>query len=186
MEQFNWYIAVVTPNTERACEKRLKIMFEKEPDVEFDTYVPVQRELHEWPSTGRRKWVDKVLCPCYLFIYCSKEVRYKIACQAKFILHFLMDRANKDKYGMAGFAVIPHKQMLAFQRMVDGAETPVSIDSSRLRVGSKVRVRSGRLKGIEGFVLREPKGKTKFTIRINVLGYASTELPMELLELVDE
>ncbi|MBO4963864.1 MAG: hypothetical protein J6C65_02870 [Prevotella sp.] len=78
--------------------------------------------------------------------------------------------------------MIPHSQMLDFQRMVGDAETPVSIDTSRLKVGSKVRVKSGRLAGIEGYLVQEPKGKAKLAIRINMLGYATTEFPIELLE----
>lgn len=151
-------------------------------DIDFEAYVPIQRELHEWPSTGKRHWVDRRICPCYLFIHCTNAVRYKIACQAKFILHFVMDRSRRDKYGNADFAMIPHSQMLDFQRMVGDAETPVTIDTSRLQVGSKVRVKSGRLAGMEGFLAKEPKGKSKLAIRINMLGYATTELPIELLE----
>lgn len=182
MEDNSWFIAVVTPNTEKTCRDRLKILFEKNRNIEFESYVPIQRELHEWPSTGKRHWVDRVICPCYLFIHCSSEVRYTIACQAKFILHFVMDRMRRNKFGKADFAMIPHSQMLDFQRMVGDAEMPVSIDTSRLKVGSKVRVKSGRLAGLEGYLVKEPKGKTKLAIRIDMLGYASTEFPIELLE----
>lgn len=160
-------------------------MFESHENVRLETYVPVQRELHEWPSTGKRHWVNRRLCPCYLFIRCNKEVRYTIACKAKFILHFVMDKSRCGKYGKADFAMIPHSQMLEFQRMVGDAETPVTIDTSRLRIGSKIRVKSGRLAGLEGWLVQEPKGKPRLAIRINMFGYASTEIPIELLEQVD-
>jgi len=182
MEENSWFIAVVTPNTETACKDKLEKLFANNKDIKFKSYVPVQRELHEWPSTGKRHWVDRKICPCYLFIRCSRDVRYAIACQAKFILHFVMDRTRRDKFGKADFAMIPHSQMLDFQRMVGDAETPVSIDASRLKVGSKVRVKSGRLAGMEGYLAQEPNGKTKLAIRINMLGYASTEIPIELIE----
>ena len=178
----SWFIAVVTPNTETACRDKLEKLFANNKDVEFETYVPIQRELHEWPSTGKRHWVDRKICPCYLFIRCSRDVRYTIACQAKFILHFVMDRSRQNKYGKADVAMIPHSQMLDFQRMVGDAETPVTIDTSRLKVGSTVRVKSGRLAGMEGYIIQEPKGKSKLAIRINMLGYATTEFPIELLE----
>lgn len=182
MDENSWFIAVVTPNTETACKNKLEKLFANNKDIKFESYVPIQRELHEWPSTGKRHWVDRKICPCYLFIHCSRDVRYTIACQAKFILHFVMDRARRDKFGKADFAMIPHSQMLDFQRMVGDAETPVSIDASRLKVGSKVRVKSGRLAGIEGYLVQKPKGKAKLAIRINILGYATTEFPIELLE----
>ncbi len=185
MQETCWYIAVVTPNTERACEKKLIELFKNDTSVDFDTYVPYQRELHEWPSTGKRKWVDRVLCPCYLFIRCSKEVRYIISCNAPFILHFVMDRARLNQFGKPDFAMIPSSQMLSFKRMVGDAEMPVTIDSSRLRVGAKVRVKGGRLIGLEGNVLREPGNKTSIVLNIDFLGCAKTEVPLELLELVE-
>lgn len=179
-----WYIAVVTPNTEKACEKKLKALF-KEGEVEFATYVPSQRELHEWPSTGKRVWVDRILCPCYLFIRCTEKIRYTIACKAKFILYFMMDRARRDNSGKNHFALIPHSQMENFMRMVGDAETPVTIDTSRLQVGSKVRVKSGRLEGLEGYLERLPNGSSKLAIRINFLGFARVDFPIELLELIE-
>lgn len=185
MQETCWYIAVVTPNTERACEKKLIEMFNNDTSVDFDTYVPYQRELHEWPSTGKRKWVDRVLCPCYLFIRCSKEMRYTISCNAPFILHFVMDRARQNQFGKPDFAMIPSSQMLSFQRMIGDAEMPVTIDSSRLRVGAKVRVKGGKLIGLEGNVLREPGTKTSIVLNIDFLGCAKTEVPLELLELVE-
>lgn len=157
-------------------------MFETDLDVRLVTYVPVQRELHEWPSTGKRVWVDRVLCPCFLFIRCSEKMRYSIACKAKFILHFLMDRARTNQFGSSAFACVPHSQMLDFMRMVGDAETPVTIDTSRLHVGSKVRVKMGRLAGLEGCLIEEPNGATKLAIRVDFLGYAKVELPVEVLE----
>ena len=70
----HWFIAVVTSNTEKSCRDKLDKFFtilnkEKKYDDSEDedkrviSYVPIQRELHEWPSTGKRVWVDKVLCP---------------------------------------------------------------------------------------------------------------------------
>lgn len=193
----NWFIAVVTPNTEKSCRDKLDKLFEilnkeKKYDESADenkkviSYVPIQRELHEWPSTGKRVWVDRVLCPCYVFIRCSDADRYEIACKAKFILHFLMDRARKDKNGKTDFARIPCSQMDTFQRMVGDAEHPVTIDPAKLCLGSKVKVKSGRLAGMEGNLYREPKGSTMLAITVNFLGCARTEYPIEMLDLVEE
>lgn len=193
----HWFIAVVTPNTERSSRAKLEQLFEdlnkekhteeREPDVKrFDSYVPIQRELHEWPSTGKRVWVDRVICPCYLFIRCSDEDRYRIACRAKFIHHFLMDRARINIDGRNDFARIPSDQMEAFRRMVGDGETPVTIDPTKLHLGTKVRVKSGRLAGMEGYLYREPNGSNMIAITINFLGSARTEYPLNLLELAEQ
>ena len=193
----HWFIAVVTPNTEKSCRDKLDKLFEtlnkekkydesKDEDRKIISYVPIQRELHEWPSNGKRVWIDKILCPCYVFIRCSDRDRYDIACKAKFILHFLMDRARKTKDGRNDFARIPNSQMDTFRRMVGDAENPVSIDQFKLHQGSKVRVKSGRFAGMEGYLYREPNGSTSIAVAIDFLGSARTEYPIELLELVKE
>lgn len=179
-----WYIAVVTHNTEKSSEKKLSTLFADE--YSFTTYVPVQRELHEWASTGKRVWVDRVVCPCYLFIKCDEKTRYALACRASFIQRFMMDRARNAETGKHQFARIPSTQMDNFMRMVGDAETPVTIDASRLRIGSKVRVKSGSLAGLEGNLCREPDGSSTLAIRVNFLGYAKLDFPLALLELVEE
>ena len=191
-----WFIAVVTPNTEKASREKLDKLIddlnkEKKYNESIDerkrvvSYVPIQREMHEWPSNGRRVIVDRVICPCYIFIRCSDADRYLIACRAKFIHHFLMDRARIVKDGRNDFARIPHDQMEAFQRMVGDGETHVTIDPTKLHLGTKVRVKSGRLAGMEGYLYREPNGSNMIAITINFLGSARTEYPIDLLELAN-
>lgn len=192
-----WFIAVVTPNTEKASREKLDKLIddlnkEKKYNESIDerkrvvSYVPIQREMHEWPSNGRRVIVDRVICPCYIFIRCSDADRYLIACRAKFIHHFLMDRARVVKDGRNDFARIPHDQMEAFQRMVGDGETHVTIDPTKLHLGTKVRVKSGRLAGMEGYLYREPNGSNMIAITINFLGSARTEYPLDLLELAEQ
>ena len=192
-----WFIAVVTPNTEKASREKLDKLIEdlnkekkynesKDERKRVVSYVPIQREMHEWPSNGRRVIVDRVICPCYIFIRCSEADRYLIACRAKFIHHFLMDRARIVKDGRNDFARIPHDQMEAFQRMVGDGETHVTIDPTKLHLGTKVRVKSGRLAGMEGYLYREPNGSNMIAITINFLGSARTEYPLDLLELAEQ
>lgn len=192
-----WFIAVVTPNTEKASREKLDKLIDglnkekkynesKDERKRVVSYVPIQREMHEWPSNGRRVIVDRVICPCYIFIRCSDADRYLIACRAKFIHHFLMDRARIVKDGRNDFARIPHDQMEAFQRMVGDGETHVTIDPTKLHLGTKVRVKSGRLAGMEGYLYREPNGSNMIAITINFLGSARTEYPLDLLELAEQ
>ena len=189
----DWYIALVTPNTEKECVKKVKTLVGvkdiDEPysaDNRVNAYVPVQRELHEWPSIKKRKWVDRVLCPCYLFIQCSEEDRYDLACRAKFILRFLTDRARVDETGRRRFARIPHSQMENFMRMIGDARNPITIDPSQLHKGTKVRVKTGLMAGIEGYISREPNGSVNLAINIDYLGCAKMEFPIEDLDIVEE
>ena len=138
------------------------------------------------PSTRKRVEVEKVLSPCYLFIRCRNRIRYKIASEAKFILYFLMNRATKDDTGRSDFARIPKEQMENFMRMVGDAENEVTIDTSRVHVGDRVRIKTGSLAGLEANICKEPDGRTMIALRVDFLGYAKTECPIDNLELVKE
>ena len=180
-----WRIAIVTPNTEKACERKLTD-WKQGQSLAVETYVPAQRELHEWPSTGKRKWIDRVLCPGLLFIRSTEKVRYTIKAKCPYILHFLKDRAKKGHaQAVAPFAIVPDNQMEAFRRMVGDAAQTITIDASRLHVGSRVRIKSGSLKGLEGYLMREPEKRTRFCIKIDLLGYATMEIDAAHLEEVD-
>ena len=60
--------------------------------------------------------------------------------------------------------VLPITQMVDFLRMVGDAETLVSHAATRLNAGSKVRIKSGRLEGMEGYVHRKPNGSTMLAL----------------------
>lgn len=196
-----WFVAVVTPNTEKSCQKKLDAFINdlnktkkttEGADMECEnnmtmSYVPTRRELHEWPSRGKRVWVDRVICPSYLFIRSTDRERYQMACQAKFILHFLMDRATKDENGRSDFARIPAYQMEQFMLMVSETNNNVSIEPASLQVGDKVRIKVGRLKGLEGFIFKEPNANTtRLAFGIDFLGYATMECPIEIMEKVND
>ena len=128
--------------------------------------------------------VTEVLTPCYLFIWCTESTRYKLACEANFILHFLMNRASKTESGKNDFARIPTHQMESFKRMVEEAEKAVIIDPNRIRLGDRVRIKTGRLAGLEGNICKKPDGTTMLALRVDFLGYAKMECSAKNLELV--
>ena len=188
-----WFVAIVTPNTEKkAVEKMDKLVqywvkekiVEKAEDV--TSYVPIQKEVRYRPSTRKRVEVEKVLTSCYIFIRCSNAIRYKIASEAKFILHFMMNIASKTESGRRDFARIPDVQMENFMRMVSEAEKEITIDPSRIHVGDRVRIKTGSLAGLEANICKEPNGRTMIALRVDFLGYAKTECPIDNLELVKE
>lgn len=190
-DELHWYIAVVTHNTEKACARKLaewQTYRQRFSSVELQTYVPIQRELHVWPSNGKKRWIDRIICPCFLFVRCTEAVRYAIKAENPFILHFLKDRATRpDGSPVVPFAVISDAQMTAFRQMVGDAESPVTIDARRLKVGSPVRIKTGRLAGLTGYLYRPPRKKsTSFCIQINMLGYARMEIDAALLEEITE
>ena len=188
-----WFVAVVTPNTEKKAVERMDDLVQcwvKEKIVnkaeDVTSYVPIQKEVRYRPGTRKRVEVEKVLTSCYIFIRCSNAIRYKIASEAKFILHFMMNSASQSKSGKRDFARIPDVQMENFMRMVGDAENEVTIDTTRIHVGGRVRIKTGRLAGLEANICKEPDGRTMLALRVDFLGYAKMECPIDNLELVKE
>ena len=188
-----WFVAIVTPNTEKKAVERMDdlITYWKEKEIvnqaeTVTAYVPIQKKVRYRPGTRKRVEVEEVLTSCYIFIRCSKAIRYKIASEAKFILHFLMNSASKTESGSRDFARIPDEQMENFMRMVGDAENEVTIDPTRIHVGDRVRIKTGKLAGLEANICKEPDGRTLLALRVDFLGYAKMECPIANLELVKQ
>ena len=188
-----WFVAIVTPNTEKKAVERMDdlVQYWKKQEILDETetvtaYVPIQKKARYRPGTRKRVEVEEVLTSCYIFIRCSKAIRYKIASEAKFILHFLMNSATKTESGSRDFARIPDEQMENFMRMVGDAENEVTIDPTRIHVGDRVRIKTGKLAGLEANICKEPDGRTLLALRVDFLGYAKMECPIANLELVKQ
>ena len=188
-----WFVAIVTPNTEKKAVERMDdlVQYWKKQEILDETetvtaYVPIQKKVRYRPGTRKRVEVEEVLTSCYIFIRCSKAIRYKIASEAKFILHFLMNSATKTESGSRDFARIPEEQMENFMRMVGDAENEVTIDPTRIHVGDRVRIKTGKLAGLEANICKEPDGRTLLALRVDFLGYAKMECPIANLELVKQ
>ena len=188
-----WFVAIVTPNTEKKVIERMDdlVQYWKKQEILDETetvtaYVPIQKKVRYRPGTRKRVEVEEVLTSCYIFIRCSNAIRYKIASEAKFILHFLMNSATKTESGSRDFARIPDEQMENFMRMVGDAENEVTIDPTRIHVGDRVRIKTGKLAGLEANICKEPDGRTLLALRVDFLGYAKMECPIANLELVKQ
>ena len=162
-----WFVAIVTPNTEKKAVERMDdlVQYWKKQEILDETetvtaYVPIQKKVRYRPGTRKRVEVEEVLTSCYIFIRCSKAIRYKIASEAKFILHFLMNSATKTESGSRDFARIPD--------------------------GDRVRIKTGKLAGLEANICKEPDGRTLLALRVDFLGYAKMECPIANLELVKQ
>ena len=186
LDDRKWFVSFVMHNTEKSCYRRLLSDFADYSFAsDFEPYVASQRELHVWRN-GRRKMVDRILFPSYLFIHCTENVRKIIKENAPYIRGFMKDPSReRNIFGASPFAFIPDRQMESLRRMIADAESPVTIDPTQLRVGRRVLVRGGKLNGFEGNILREPNGKTFVTICLDFLGYAKTEVPLDLLEVIE-
>jgi transcription antitermination factor NusG len=76
---------------------------------------------------------------------------------------------------------IPEEQILTLKFMLENSESPVSIESMPLRVGDKVRIIKGGLKGLEGNILTHKDGTSSVVVKLNILGCAMVNVNLDNL-----
>lgn len=180
----HWYIAIVGNNTERACGERLQKLFTQwkiKEGKDCDVYVPIQKETRRWQN-GKRVEVERVILPTLVFIRCTELERRKDIAYIPYIKRFFLNISGSPVDGHRPVARIPDVQVANLRRMIEGAETPVSICARPLHLGERVRVNGGKLVGLEGNVLSEDDGSTHLVIKIDILGCAMVKIARDLLD----
>jgi len=138
----NWYGLQTRPRHEKIVAQRLE-------ERGVTTFLPVVTEVHRW--SDRRKSVQVPLFRCYVF--------------AKFV----PSRADRLRvlrvdgvFGLVGArgegTPIPDDQIVAVRSLVDG---PLPWSSHPfLKIGQRVRIRSGALDGLEGILVSRNGDRT--------------------------
>ena len=172
-----WYVAVVNHNTEKACRDKLL-------QQGVESYVASQEEIHRWKN-GRKKKVERVVISSLLFIRVTEKERMQVVSQS-YINYFLTDKARPvNSFGRHPLAVIPDSQMQQLRFMLFNADAPVDFVTEHIRMGDRIRVIRGSLKGFEGNVTRYKDGASYVVARIDNLGYAMMKVSAEDIEKVD-
>ena len=164
-----WYVALVRMHHEKKVAERLDKMG-------IENFVPVQQEMHQW--SDRRKKVEAVLLPMMVFVCVNPKERMEV-------LSFSTVSRYMVLRGESTPAVIPDEQMARFRFMLDYSEEAVSMSSSPLARGEKVRVIKGPLSGLVGELVNVD-GKSKIAVRLNMLGCACVDMPIGYVERVEE
>lgn len=155
-----WYVAHVNMKCEKKSAQRLA-------DLGYETFVPVQQEIHQW--SDRKKKVERVIIPLLVFIKVDEPALCDIE-RMSFIRSLLRSPGQKKP------AAIPDWQMDLFRFMVDRAASPVELNARLFNKGDSVKVVRGPLKGLSGFIALDADGKSRVCINIDSLGCASVEI----------
>jgi len=130
----NWYALYTCPRH----EKRVAQQIERRS---FSCFLPLYRSVRRWKD--RRKELDLALFPGYVFVHMKLENRLQVL-QLPGVVRLVSFNGQP--------AVLPADQIEALQERLSAA---VRIEPHPyLRVGRKVRVRSGPMQGLEGIILR--------------------------------
>ena len=163
-----WVAVLVQMN----CEKKVAERLDK---LGVENYVPIQQEEHHW--SDRKKRIDRVVIPMVVFVRLAKDEEEKFR-RFSFILKFIKYPGSKELA-----TPIPDEQIERLKFLLNNADTKVSIVEN-LKVGDKVRLVGGAMKGLEGELSHIEENKPIVAIRIDGLGYACVSVEKFNLEII--
>ena len=143
-----WYAVHTRHQHERLVARTL-------PNKGFETFLPLYTEVRQWRD--RVKKVEVPLFTCYVFLRGDLDRRLPILTTPG--VHGLLCSAGK----LAG---IPEEEIEAVRSVV---ENEINVEPHPfLKCGDLVRVKSGALRGLEGFLVRK-KGQARLVISVTLL-----------------
>jgi transcription antitermination factor NusG len=141
-EAENWYALHTRPRHEKIVTQRLE-------QRGVTTFLPVVTEIHRW--SDRKKKVEAPLFSCYVFARFAPNRAER--------LRVLRVEGVFSLVGAQGEgAPIPDDQIDAIRSLV-GAGLPWA-SHPYLKIGQRVRIRSGALDGLEGILLSSSGDQT--------------------------
>jgi len=170
-----WYIGIVKNNTELSVQDKLL-------KRKIESYVPTQIKLVISPS-GKKRDKIQVVIPSIIFINCSEEQRKEIV-GLPIIHRFMINNSGTpDRFNRRPLATVPKEQIDKLKYMVGNTDEPIEFRPIGIKLGDKVKIVRGGLKGLIGDI-ENTDSATRFLIRIDTLGYASVKIdPNNLLPL---
>jgi transcription antitermination factor NusG len=121
----------------------------------FEVFLPLYTEARQWRD--RTKMVELPLFSCYVFLRGDLDRRLAIVTTPG--VHGMVCSGGE----LAG---IPEEQIQAVRSVI---ENRVKVEPHPfLKCGDRVRVKSGALRGLEGFLVRK-KGLTRLIISVSLL-----------------
>jgi transcription antitermination factor NusG len=138
----NWYAVQTRARHEKVVAQRLQ-------EGGVMTFLPLVTEIHRW--SDREKSVELPLFGCYVFVRLahSSEERLRVL-RIDSVLNFVGIRGQGTP--------IPEQQIDAVRTLIE-EELPWSTHPF-LKIGQRVRIRSGALNGLEGILVSRNGDRT--------------------------
>jgi transcription antitermination factor NusG len=147
----DWYVIYTKPRTEK---KTAELLSQRNIEV----YCPIQKQLRQW--SDRKKWVEMVVIPSYVFVRCTEKERPFIL-QQPGVMNFV--------YWLGKPAVVRENEIVALQHFLDRHHED-KIELEEISPGMKIRIEGGPLHNKEGVVLNVNNKKAR--IELSGLGIA--------------
>jgi transcription antitermination factor NusG len=139
-----------------------KKMLSELTDRRIEVFLPMREILSRWKDRKKRIWIP--LFPGYIFVnhVDTPENRFRIL-NIPGAVRFVGFEGRADP--------IPEEQILSVRRFL---ESSIAVDPyPYMRVGCRVEVIAGPLKGIRG-ILVEKRGRFRFVIQVDLIRQAAS------------
>lgn len=163
----NWYAVYTKPRN----EKKVAMMLEREG---IEHYLPLIRREKIW--SDRKKIVDEPLFSSYIFVHITEKEHLPVL-QTPGVVRFVMFEHRK--------VPVRDIQIEAVRRYCDTGEE-LFLNETDYKVGKKVKVISGGLKGLEGRLV-QVLGKQRVKVEIDAIRHSIfVRIPMGSLEITGD
>lgn len=169
-----WFIARVSPNTEKSSRDRLLQMG-------VEAFVASQEEYRFYKNGDRKKprkkKVERAVITQYVFIHITEIERRRLV-EEPFIRCFLIDRTHEERT----FATVSDEKMHQLKLMLGYQDAQVQFAAADYTIGEEVTVKGFGSQEYTGHVVRLRGDKTSYIgVRIDVLGCAYLEIAPQRL-----
>lgn len=163
MEKY-WHAIYVSSRTEKKISENLQ-------SKNIEAYVPIVKTMRQW--SDRKKMVELPLMNGYVFVKISEKEKDVVA-QTRGVVNFVRSEGR--------IAVIREFEINRLKQLVElGYQLEAESISKSYKEGDKVKISSGALKGIEGYVV-EGKDSRSIELLLESIGQCiRVKLPKELL-----
>ncbi len=159
-----WYAVYVSSRAEKKISENLT-------NKGIEAYVPLVKTMRQW--SDRKKMVELPLLNGYVFVKINSIENDKVM-QTKGIVNFVKSEGK--------IAVIRDIEIDRLKQLVEfGYHLEANAINKKYKEGDKVKISSGVLKGIEGYVVETTENKQIDVLLESIGQCIRVKLPQELL-----
>jgi len=159
-----WHALYVASRQEKNAARLLS-------DKGIEAYVPIVKTMKQW--SDRKKMVELPLLNGYVFVHISPAENDK-ALQTKGVVNFVRSEGKTAVIRVIEIDRLKQLVELGYQMEVNGIK-------NNYKEGAKVKIISGALKNIEGFVVENKEGKFIDVLLESIGQSIRVKLPEEIL-----
>jgi transcription antitermination factor NusG len=146
----SWYAAYTCPKAEKQAHHKLQ-------KLGAESFLPLQTVVSQW--SDRKRVLEVPLFPNYIFVKTTAERRFELL-QIRELVRFISFEGRP--------VAIPEQQIAAIRQLITQPGEIVK-EVFGYQVGEKVRIHTGQLQGVEGYVVQK-NGTERLVVQIEALG----------------